>query len=112
MLLDDAGLLDLFEQLDAPSTLTASPSDNPPESPEQARAREAFRFILALMLVRKRILICESSQADRITVRVRQTSTEHARGAAPLPPVEVIDPGMDERTLADVTARLTAVLSG
>lgn len=86
-------LLDLFEQL---------------EGAEDAR-RIAFRYVLALLLARKRLLSIVGERAPRdghagaLLVR--------PKGAEPTdPPVEVADPGLDEAALGAVTEQVAEVL--
>jgi hypothetical protein len=80
-------LLDLFEQLG--------------ESTDGRR--QALRSIIALILIRKRVLQV-AGRRDGVTL-VRE------RGAAPeSAPVEVADPALDAETLAQVTEELRTVL--
>ncbi len=95
-LIDDTALLDLFEQLEGVSE----------------RRRVAFRFILALILIRKRILRHKSTlQRDDVNVLLVQT-----RGPDGWDPdaacIEVVDPDLDEVTIADVTEQLDMALRG
>lgn len=99
MLIDDAALLDLFEQ-----TGEGSAGAEPGEG---SRERGAFRFVLALILLRKRLLIQEGSKGRTMLVRPKGT---------PRPPegpdlIEVEDPGLDEATIVRVTELLGSVLS-
>lgn len=90
MLIGDDELLDLFMQL-AEATDTK---------------RQAFRYLLALILVRKRILRIESARRrGALVVRLRPV------GDAPGEVVEVADPGMDEAMVAEATEQLSAVLA-
>jgi hypothetical protein len=57
LFIDDDALLDMFEQL----AETTDPK------------RVAFRFVLALMLIRKRVLVCEDARARVMLVRARGT---------------------------------------
>lgn len=84
-LIDDGALLDLFEQL--------------AEATEASRL--AFRYVLALLLVRKRILRVEPS--PRGTLVVRTAGENPSR-------YEVADPGLDETRLAEVTEQLGQVV--
>lgn len=95
-LIDDTALLDLFEQLEGVSE----------------RRRVAFRFILALILIRKRILRHKSTlQRDDVSVLLVQ-----ARGVDGWDPeaacIEVIDPDLDEAIIIDVTEQLDMALRG
>jgi hypothetical protein len=98
VLIDDEAILDLFEQL-------AGAAD---------QRRVAFRFVLALILVRKRLLVCESTRAARggqpgvMLVR---------RKGDPRPPEgpalrEVIDPGMTDEAIDEVIQQFEAVMAG
>ncbi|MCW5767960.1 MAG: hypothetical protein KIT19_04695 [Phycisphaeraceae bacterium] len=89
-LIGDDELLDLFMQLGE----TTEPK------------RLAFRYLLALILVRKRLLRVEGSP-KRGTLNVRLKPV----GDAPGEVVEVVDPGMDEAMIADATEQLSAVLA-
>ena len=98
VLIDDDALLDLFEQL-------ASATDD---------RRVAFRFVLCLTLVRKRLIVCESTRAPRAgepgVMLVR-------RKGDPRPPdgpafIEVIDPGMTDEAIDDVIQQFEAVMAG
>lgn len=85
--IDADAVMGLFEQLEGAS------------DPK----RLAFRFVLALILLRKRLLSPAGSRAGALLVRRRGEPAD-------APPVEVIDPGMDEQTVADITARVRSLL--
>lgn len=98
VLIDDDAILDLFEQL-------ATANDD---------RRVAFRFVLALILVRKRLLVCESTRPPRgdqpgvMLVR---------RKGDPRPPegpdlAEVIDPAMTDDAVDEVIQQFEAVMAG
>lgn len=94
--IDDTALLEMFEQSDESTDEQAVGED-----------RAAFRFVLALLLIRKRLLVVEGSKGRSMLVRVRGT---------PKPPegpalIEVEDPGLDEARAAAVAASLASVLS-
>lgn len=89
-LIGDDELLDLFMQLG--------------EATESNRL--AFRYLLALILVRKRLLRVEGSpKRGSLTVRLKPV------GDTPGQLVEVVDPGMDESMIADATEQLSAVVA-
>lgn len=97
LLIDDQSLLDLFEQ-----------SEEAVEGGASEKERRAFRFVLGLILLRKRLLVQEGSRGSTMLVRAR---------GVPKPPegpalVEVADPGMDALAVAKVTGMLGAVISG
>lgn len=108
LFIDDESLVDLFHSLGDEIGEPEPPIANlPPED----RAQIAFRFVLALILCRKRLLKHEgaeagdSRRAPAVLVRVR--------GAGPdAPLIRVVDPGMDTEALAAATERLGDVLRG
>jgi hypothetical protein len=87
-LVSDPELLDLFEQL----AETTDP------------ARQAFAYVLALLLTRRRLLKLEPG--GRAALRVRRAGEEGA------PIVEVRDPGLDETRLNEVIEQLGQVIEG
>jgi hypothetical protein len=91
--IDDASLVDLFEQLEGVSE----------------PARVSFRYLLALMLIRKRLLKYEGTRRDQgLTVMVVRAATPG--GATPAPQVEVVDPGMNDQAVGEAIEQLTAVV--
>jgi len=94
-------LMDLFEQLG--------------EDPESADARRlAFRYLLALILIRKRLLSYEGGTPASVkngtsgVMRVRPKGT-------PMPPegpelIEVVDPGLDDETIGAATEQLGQIM--
>lgn len=101
-LVDDAALLDLFEQLEAAT---------------EAR-KLAFRYLLALVLVRKRLLVMEGSRAGSratgapavLLVRQKGTALPPERGGDGPALIEVVDPGLDQKAMEDGTEELAAIL--
>ncbi len=108
--LDDATLTDLFEQteqgisplseLETPSAAGAAATADL-QTPEPKR-HLALRFVLALLMMRRRLLVLESTRPGLMLVRPR---------GVPKPPegpalIEVIDPGVDESTIISVIAEL------
>jgi hypothetical protein len=95
-LIDDAELVDLFEQLGAAS----------------AQRQLAFRYILALILIRKRLLrhvgTRKGSGGEVMLVQLARA----AGGGPDDPAVEVIDPGLDEQTIAEATEQLGEIMLG
>lgn len=89
LLLGDDELLELFEQL--------AESDQP--------RQRAFRYVLALLLVRRRILVYEGQQPGLMRVREKRLVAE-----TPAPIVDVIDPGLDDETTAAVIEQLGEVI--
>lgn len=102
LLLDEGSLLDLFEQTaDAVAGATS----------ETNRRREVFRFVLALILIRKRLLICEKSTWSNGTASVMLVRPK----GVPRPPegpalIEVADPGMSDDDVAAVIEQLQSIL--
>lgn len=90
--IDDEELLALFDQL--------GESDQP-------RAI-AFRYILSLLLLRKRLLRQVGSKREEgVSVALVKV-----RGAPEDPPIAVLDPGMDAETIESATEQLGAALRG
>lgn len=71
---------------------------------EEEPAKVHFRFVLALMLMRKKVLVYDGSEADEAG---RDIWTMHLRADSRT--IRVIHPALDEQQLADVTAQLGAV---
>lgn len=98
-LIDDAELLDLFEQLGQAS------------APRQL----AFRYILALILIRKRLLrhlgAKRKAPGEVAEIMLVQPS-KAAGGGSDAPPIEVVDPGLDDQTIADATEQLGEIMLG
>lgn len=86
-LLSDAELLELFEELGAAT------------EPRQL----CFRYLLALLLVRRRVLRCLSASATSMKVLPKGASLEQA-------PLEVVDPGLDEQMIADAMDQLSQIV--
>ena len=92
VLVDDDALLDLFDRLGS----------------EDDDRRQGFRWVLGLVLVRKKLLRLEGSartdQGDVFLLRRRGTDPE-------LPPIEMLDPKLDEddaRKIADELGEIMA----
>jgi hypothetical protein len=68
-------------------------------------AKVNFRFVLALMLMRKKVLIYDGSAAaeggEVWTMRLK---------ADPAAPISVVRPELDERQIAEVTEQLSMIL--
>ena len=86
--LDPSSAADLFDQL---------------ESAEDPK-RIAFRYLLALMMMRKRLLVHVGTEAGQLLVRRKGDDAE-------LPPMEVAEPELDQAAL-DELAPLVADLLG
>ena len=94
--LDDDGLLDLFDELGESS---------PDERDAQRASRMAFRFVLTLILARKRLVRVERSSGEGVHVRPRGTPAD-------APATFVEDPGLTGERLREVMDRLGAILRG
>lgn len=88
-LLSDEELLDLFQELG--------------EATEPRRL--AFRYVLALMLVRRKVLMAVGSGRGLIKVRPKGAPVE-------MDPIEVRDPGLDDGLVADAIEQLSKVVPG
>ncbi|MBX3377208.1 MAG: hypothetical protein KF678_09430 [Phycisphaeraceae bacterium] len=97
-LVDDESLMDLLEQLG--------------EATEPARI--SFRYVLALLLLRRKVLKYEGTRRDRpdspkgLVMLVRRATRVDE---PPAPLIEVIDPGMDEQAIADAIEQIGSVLA-
>lgn len=93
-------LVDLFDQL--------------AEATEPSRI--VFRYIIALILVRKRLLRYEGSRQGTsgsvMLVRRKGEFLPPDRGGDGPPLTEVVDPGMDEQQVADAIEQLGQVILG
>jgi len=88
-LLGDAELLDLFEELGGAT------------EPKQV----TFRYILSLLLIRRRVLRVVSTKPGTMSV-VPRGSGDTARE-----PITVVDPGLDEQAIADAIEQLGQVVA-
>ena len=91
LLVDDELLVNLFQRLEQ--------ADTP--------AKVNFRFVLALILMRKKLLIYDRS---RPTPEGGEVWTMHVKGSEE--PLEVIDPHLDADQIAEVSQHLGAILEG
>ncbi|MBL0869789.1 MAG: hypothetical protein IBJ18_04355 [Phycisphaerales bacterium] len=111
-ILDDDALTDLFEQTETPDApdLSAEPDatdagGQPAQSAVSIDAKQrrlALRFVLALLMLRRKLLILETTRPGLMLVRHK---------GVPRPPegpalIEVIDPGVDEATIVSVISEL------
>ncbi|MBN8597971.1 MAG: hypothetical protein J0L78_09885 [Planctomycetes bacterium] len=87
--LSDEEASELFEQLDGPGT----------------PAQEAFRFVLALFLVRRRLYVYEGSKDGMLRVRARTRADEIA---API--LEVREVSMKDESLAGALEQLKELI--
>ncbi|MFM9957869.1 MAG: hypothetical protein ACKVZJ_07320 [Phycisphaerales bacterium] len=93
-LVDDASLLSMFEQL---------------EGVTEPR-RVAFRYVLALLLIRKRLLVHAGEKAGVLLVQEKLTGPGSVAAQAKAPVIEVSDPKLDAAAVAEVTQQLESVL--
>ena len=89
-LIDDESLIDLVTQLEGVSE----------------PRRVAFRYVLALILVRRRLLRSEGSTSGALMVRVSRPGHE------PGPPMRIEEPALDTGAIADVTEQLSEIVLG
>ncbi len=89
-LLSDPELLELFEELGGAM------------EPRQ----QAFRYLLALLLVRRRVLKMVRSEAGRLLVQPK-TAPNTPEGAT----IEVIDPGLTDEAIAQAIEQLGQVVA-
>lgn len=93
-LLGDDELIDLFEQL------------GEADQPRQI----AFRYVLALLLVRRRLLRVTGSRPR--TAEAPGALLVLPKGVTEGQPIAVIDPGLDDASIAEVIEQLGQVLPG
>ncbi len=101
-ILDDDAMLDLFEQLGTSAETPVAESDSARPSP----ARAALRLVLALMMIRRRLLSHESNRGTTLLVRPRGVPRPQAGGP---PLIEVADPGLDTTMINDVLSELESL---
>lgn len=79
-------------------------------------ARIVFRYVLSLILIRKRLLSYEGSRTTDagpvMLVRRKGEAQPPERGGDGPPYTEVLDPGMDDQRIAEATEQLGAVILG
>lgn len=91
LLVDDELLINFFQRLEGSLEPT----------------RVSFRFVLALILMRKRLLIYDRSRKEadgREIWSIRLKGSDQA--------MEVVDPHLDEQKIADVSQRLGEIMQG
>jgi hypothetical protein len=94
--IDDEALADLLEQLEGS------------EEPQ----RQSFRYVLALMLVRKRLYKFEGTELDAQGRQIMRLRRAEPAGSPPAEPLSVIDPGMDDAAIASAIEQLSAIMAG
>jgi hypothetical protein len=93
MFVDDETLLDIFNRLDA----------------DEAPQRQAFRFVLMLFLVRKRLLRVVGTRREG----ERETWLVNIRGTDPnSPPTAVVNPRLKDDDIREIAEQLSEIMSG
>jgi hypothetical protein len=105
-ILDDDAMLDLFEQLGGETPAAVEPEGGERAASDAGRGRAAVRLVLALMMIRRRLLTHESSKGTTLMVRPRGVARPSAGGPAL---IEVKDPGLDAATINDVLSELESL---
>jgi hypothetical protein len=106
-ILDDDAMLDLFEQLGDGAQFAEPAGDEGASAIEVARGgRAALRMVLALMMIRRRLLSHESNKGTTLLVRPKGVARPSAGGP---PLIEVKDPGLDTATINDVLSELESL---
>lgn len=95
-LLDNESLLDLFDQL---------------ADAHEQRGR-VLRYVLALILVRKKQFLYEGSHGKDMLLRRRGDALPPERGGDGPPLIEVADPHMDDAAIAEAIEQVGQVLAG
>lgn len=97
LLVDDAVLMDLFERL---------ASDERPQ-------RVAFRFVLGLILMRKKALRFVGREARDGQTKGPEQWLMQPRGADPsLPPIRMTNPELSDEDVRDIIEQLGEILQG
>lgn len=95
-LLDDDALADLFEQTGDVETA------HHPAAGSAEFHRMALRYVVTLMLLRRRLLIQEGQKGDLLLVRQKGIPRPPEGPAA----LKVLDPGLDEQMVLDIITQL------
>ena len=111
---DDGVLMEMFDRLESPG---AEIPDDPagesagesPDPPPGRSGRVGFRFVLGLLLMRKRLVTYESSVRARRDGREVEVWTVRVRGRDER--AELVNPGLDDAQIAEVTRQLGDVLN-
>jgi len=107
ILVDDESLLDMFDQSGEQPLEESGGSRERGSS--TAPDRRTFRFMLALILLRKRLLICEKTDASG-TMFVRPRGSPKSTEGGVLSEVE--DPRLGAAAAAAIAGQLSALLDG
>lgn len=103
LLIDDDLLVNLFERLGD----QLAERDSAEQAPAADEARIRFRYVVALILMRKKLLIYDRMDTDD---REREIWTMHLRGRDEK--VFVMDPKLTEDRIAEVSANLSEIMEG
>lgn len=66
--------------------------------------------MLALLLVRKRLLVLAGEKKGLLLVQEKLTGVGSVAAQAKAPVMEVVDPGLDAAAIAEVTEQLESVI--
>jgi hypothetical protein len=105
-ILDDDAMLDLFEQLGGEGAEVVTDEPEAGEGAAKASGRAALRMVLALMMIRRRLLAHEGNKGTTLLVRPKGVARPAAGGPAL---IEVKDPGLDESTINEVLSELESL---
>lgn len=86
--------------------------DEPGDPSGEDRRRLTFRYILALMLMRKRWLRLEGTHRDGAGREIMTLSWAPIAKRAEGETTEVVDPGMDEEAVGEAIEQVGAVMGG
>jgi hypothetical protein len=86
--IDDQAVLELFEQLEG----------------QAEERRVAVRYVLGLLLVRKRLMVLEASRPGMMLLRRKGEDEGEA--------IEVVDPGLSDEAVEGVVEQLKGLLGG
>ncbi|MFT3686155.1 MAG: hypothetical protein QM783_14745 [Phycisphaerales bacterium] len=105
-ILDDDAMLDLFEQLGGEGMDVATDEPAAAEGAVKTSGRAALRLVLALMMIRRRLLAHEGNKGTTLMVRPKGVARPAAGGPAL---IEVKDPGLSESTINEVLGELESL---
>ena len=107
LLADDDVLLEVFDQMT--ETVGSGSGGQGGGGGGDGRA-ESFRFVLALLLVRKKLLVLERTTRDALFVRHRGVAKPPPAGDGPAL-IEVADPGLSPDDAAALAGALDVVMA-
>jgi hypothetical protein len=103
LVIDDAALLELFEQLGDESLHSAD------TSAEQQSRKDSLRYILALILLRKRLLTSEGKAGPDMVLRARGNAARAVLGDGE---IRVLEPTIGDDEIGRLTSELESVIAG